>query len=480
MKRVFGLPALLAISGPPVLLPGCYSLVPAHSVSGAPIAAREPDPAAVQVPHGYRVEVVASGLTFPAGAAVDEEGHVYVVEAGYSYDDVWNTPRLLRIDTDGTKTSLATGTDAPWTGVDLADGAAFVVQGGITGGKVLRVDPDGTVTTLVDGLPGMGDHHTNGPVVGPDGMVYFGQGSATNSGYVGPDDFLFGWVSRRPDYHDVPCADVRLTGIDFTTPDLRTDDPDDTTTTGAYSAFGQPSTPGQRVPGQVPCTGAVMRVAPTGGPVELVAWGFRNPFGLAFSPGGRLYVTDNAYDERGDRPVFGTGDWLWSVEMGAWYGWPDFAGGLRVDDPRYHRPGTPLPLPVLADEPDTPPQPIATFAVHASADGLAVASNNAFGFVGQAFVAEFGDMAPGVGKVLAPVGRRVDRVDLATGAIVAFAVTAPDSAPGAGLERPVDVAFDPTGEALYVVDFGRMTMEGKVARPMAGSGVVWRISRVEE
>jgi hypothetical protein len=41
-----------------------------------------------------------------------------------------------------------------------------------------------------------------------------------------------------------------------------------------------------------------MRVRPEGGEVQLVAWGFRNPFGLAFL-GDQLYVTDNGYDERG-------------------------------------------------------------------------------------------------------------------------------------------------------------------------------------
>src|SRR3712207_7718684 len=51
---------------------------------------------------------------------------------------------------------------------------------------------------------------------------------------------------------------------------------------------------------------------------------FRSPFGLAFTPDGHLFVTDNSYDERGSRQVFGTGDLLWAVTPGTWYGWPDF------------------------------------------------------------------------------------------------------------------------------------------------------------
>lgn len=50
---------------------------------------------------------------------------------------------------------------------------------------------------------------------------------------------------------------------------------------------------GEVVVGQVPCGGAVMRVRPEGGQVEVVAWGFRNHFRLAFGPDGQLYATEN-------------------------------------------------------------------------------------------------------------------------------------------------------------------------------------------
>jgi glucose/arabinose dehydrogenase len=52
-------------------------------------------------------------------------------------------------------------------------------------------------------------------------------------------------------------------------------------------------------------------VAPGGTTSEVVAWGFlRNPFGLAFAPDGSLYVSENAFDDRGSRPVWGTADVL--------------------------------------------------------------------------------------------------------------------------------------------------------------------------
>jgi len=62
----------------------------------------------------------------------------------------------------------------------------------MAGGRILRVSPDGMIKALVENLSSMGDHHTNGPAIGPDGMLYFGQGTAINSAVVGPDNYKFG------------------------------------------------------------------------------------------------------------------------------------------------------------------------------------------------------------------------------------------------------------------------------------------------
>ena len=112
------------------------------------------------------------------------------------------------------------------------------------GGKILKITKEGTITTLISALPTLGDHHTNGPVI-KDGYIYFTQGVATNSGVVGPDNADFGWLRRHQDVHDVPCADITLTGQNFTSPNVLTEDPDDEISTGAFVPFGTATTPGQ-------------------------------------------------------------------------------------------------------------------------------------------------------------------------------------------------------------------------------------------
>jgi glucose/arabinose dehydrogenase len=456
---------------------GCYLIRPSNGAGQTRFSGtRKVEPSSVAVDPGFRIEAVATGLTFPTGVTFDDRNNPCVVESGYAYGEKWTKPRLLRIEGNGQITEIAGGgRNGPWTGVTFDNGNFYIAEGGeLEGGRILRISADGKTTTLISNLPSFGDHHTDGPVMGPDGWLYFGQGTASNAGIVGEDNAKFGWLKRHPEFHDIPGQDVVLAGRNVTTKDFIGNR--GKVQTGAYLPFGTPSTPGETIKGQTVCSGSVLRIRPDGGEPQLVAWGLRNPFGLAFL-GDRLFVTDNGYDERGSRPVWGAPDFLWSIDKGAWYGWPDFCGGIPVTDKRFKTKGGF----VIQNHPSRPPRPVATFAVHSSADGFDFSRNAAFGFPGQAFVALFGDEAPAVGKVLDPVGAKVVRVNIENGLIEDFAVNkgkknGPGSrVGGGGLERPVAARFNAAGDALYVVDFGIMTHDKKGAHPVPGSGVLWRI-----
>jgi glucose/arabinose dehydrogenase len=481
-RRTLSLLALVAA----LALASCYRMRSSQGGGEAQIPpTRQVQPADVALPAGYRIEAVAQGLTFPTGVTFDDAGAVHVVESGYSYGEVWTTPRLLRIEAGRDPVVVAQGgRNGPWNGVAFTGGAFYVAEGGaLEGGRILRITPAGQITALVENLPSQGDHHTNGPAVGPDGAIYFGQGSATNSGVVGNDNADFGWLKRQPKVHDRPCRDVVLTGQNYDTPNALADTPPEVTT-GAFSPYGTATKRGQRIKGGVPCNGAIMKIAPAGGKVELVAWGFRNPFGLAFAPGGKLYVTDNGYDDRGSRPVWGAGDLLWAVEPGRWYGWPDYSGDRSVGDEEFHPPGK-GPTQTVIKPPGKPPAATAVLGVHSSSNGFDFSRDSAFGHVGNAFIAQFGDQTPATGKVLGPVGFKVVRVDVTNGLIEDFAVNrAKNNGPASllgtgGFERPVAARFSSDGRSLYVVDFGVLRMDGKQAVPKTGTGVLWRITREE-
>jgi glucose/arabinose dehydrogenase len=475
-------PAVLLIA---VILPGCYGM--RKSKGGGQVSqeiSRKINANDIALPPGYKIELVAQGFTFPTDISFDGKGSLYVLEAGYAYGEVWQEPKLIKLE-GSNKTIIAKGEkNGPWTGVTFYEENFYVSEGGeAAGGKILRVALSGETKVLADNLPSIGDHHTNVPVI-KNGYVYFGQGSATNSGVVSGDNAAFGWLKRHPDFHDIPCADVTLTGENFESDNVLSDDANDKAMTGAFMAYGTKSSKGDVIKGTVPCNGAILRVPVDGGDVELVAWGLRNPFGLALAADGKLYTTENAYDERGSRPVWGAGDVLWEVKENTWYGWPDFSAGKPIwNDEEYESHGKKVVKPLLEKHPNTPPDPVAVFGVHSSSNGIDFAKNNAFGNQGEAFVAQFGDMAPNVGKVLSPVGFKIVRVNVETGVIYDFAVNkGKRNGPATwlkrgGLERPVSVKFDPEGKSLYVVDFGTVRMTKKGPEPQVNTGVVWKISK---
>lgn len=444
---------------------------------------RQVNPADVLVPDGYKVEVVARGLTFPTAVVENEEGQLYVTESGYAYGEIFLSPKLLQVKTDGSTELLVEGTkNGPWTGMSYKDGNFYVAEGGqLEGGKILRVGANGAIDTLVSNLPSMGDHHTNGPAI-HNGEIYFGQGTATNSAVVGPDNAAFGWLFRKPEFHDIPCKDITLKGINYTSKNPLTDNPRDSVTTGAYVPFGEVTRNGQVIKGSVPCNGAILKIPMEGGQPELVAWGLRNPYGMAFSSSGELYITENSYDVRGSRPVWGTGDVLWKIEEGTWYGWPDHNAGHKISHMEVPDKGAPELL--LEEYPNPPPHPVAVLAVHSSSNGMDISRNDSFGFEGEVFIAQFGDMAPNVGKVMRPVGFKVVRVNTKNGVVENFAINkGKGNGPATflktgGLERPVSVHFNETGDTLYVVDFGILTVsEEEGAKPREGTGVIWKITK---
>lgn len=466
-----------------------------------------PDPSAVQVPEGYRAEVVVTGLTYPTSVEFDDAGSMYIAEAGYSYGDELPAPRILRVGPEGEIEVVGEGDPLVGPINDLLwhEGQLFVSHRG----KISRIDTGGGMRDLVTGLPSSGDHHNNQMTVGPDGKIYFGQGTLTNSGVVGEDNFKMGWLKKHPDFHDIPARDITLVGRTFEAPNpLNTRG--EKVETSAFHPFAEADAQGSVVVGQTMASGTILRMNPDGSGLEVYAWGLRNPFGVMWSPDGTLYATENGFDVRGSRPIANDQEDIYIIRERAWYGWPDYAMGVPVTDPRFRPKDKPQPQFVMADHPSVE-QPWLNFPKHSAIAKLEFSGSESFG-AGHMFVAFFGHMAPMTGE--APEehgGHRVVRINPETRAVETFfsqkhAHDGQGVAGGhggghgedgaasqrrdeqerhasgghrgesmtAGPRRLLDVRFAPDGDALYIADFGSMVVEDK-PRPVPGTGVIWRV-----
>lgn len=328
----------------------------------------------IVVPNGYKVEVFAKGLNFPTDVAFlgsKDNFQVLVLESGTGLPSRCNdntkvpgigkfapnnpfTPGLSIFDRHGHKIAgpigkpTATGggfqPDGPAIGLafehDTSGGTLFATDSnqGVRGApgtanntsRIVKLNLfNGVVTPVITGLP-TGDHPTEQILV-KDGWLYWSQGSATNAGVTGHDNGGGG------NQHDIACEQVTLSNAVF--------DSGDGHMTSGYSNHGV-QRPGAVVPAfedatrRGMCTGAVLRarISNPMNTIEPVAWGFRNPYGIRFSPDdhplrGQLLISENGEDERGARPVHNAPDRLAIARQNPdgtpeYHGWPDRFGFL--------------------------------------------------------------------------------------------------------------------------------------------------------
>ena len=481
----------------------------------------------VEYPAGLRLSVMAEGLT-AATALACAEGRVFVADRGGRGQEV----RVQRFDPVSgnleeiypARSALVSWFDrrprlhGPVGGLAFRDGELFATARDADGfGLVVAFDlrgwgPDDgrpPVRTVVSQLPARGDHPATDLAFHPiTGRLFFGVGSATNSGVVGVDNWRAGWLKDHRDFHDRPLVPLKIDGYRFDTEDPRAGPLNpDKVNTSAFNPFGSSA---QRIPAAEDAkpTAAVYSVDPAGGDLRVEAHGVRHPAGLAFNAFGNLWATNQGMELRGTRPVKDDPDTLLRIftvessDAATWYGWPDFSADLRpiTDDrlqpprqllartgyselnfliDRAHPPGGRAPLAT----PDRAALVTARFPALSGAHGVTFVPEDAPGFddfVGDAVVALRGDRAPFATSGLPltrPQGREVAVVDVGRGFVRRLVYNSdPEADPeGRVLVRPIDVAFDDAG-SLWILDGGTMRMRGGQERYGPGTGRLLRLA----
>ncbi len=432
-----------------IVVLGLLLLALPFPVLGLGAMAQEEEFPVIELPEEFTIEQVASGLTYPTAVDWDDQGQMYVAEAGGAFLEEPPPSRIVRVEDDGTFTQVLNLTDLGLAdsivGMEYDDGTFYVTHRDAADrtGAVSAVALDGTVTPIFSGIiDSQTDHQVNDIQLGPDGRMYVASGAGGNSAVMGQDMIPF--LLRSPEAHTTACQDIVLTGQNFETPDFRTDDPSDTVLTGAFVPFGLSTAPGQTVQGTTKCGGAILVFDPDSddpeATLEVYAWGFRNIIGFAWNEDGEMYASQNGYDVVPSRPVKDEFDPTYRIEEGAWYGWPDFSAALEpLTDPKFDSPDQ-LQAPVFVDgqmqEKDlgfvidheasglTPPDESLVLGLHevnSSPSKLDVAPESWGEMAGQVFVAEWGDLAWFTNALRdKPAGFQVSRIDPATGQVEPF------------------------------------------------------------
>lgn len=419
-------------------------------------------------------QLVADELSFPTSLCFDENGTAYVAESGLPWDGAKKGGSVYRIGDTGEKTLLVDGLRHPVNGLYWHKGSMIVSEGGFPG-RISRVTPEGVRTTILDDLPGLGNYHTNMVVVGKDDKIYFSQGALTNLGVIGMDAYELGWLGRLPHNCDVPGFPIELVGQTFETENPLSDDPSARSQTGVFSEFGSSYKPGTRLEPKVPCTASIMSCDLDGSNLEMVCWGIRNAYGLGFLPDGRLIASDQGSDDRGSRPIGFVSELVFEIKKGAWYGWPDFIGGIPVTDPQFfpkRRPGPKLDF-VLSNhhELPKPEKPLVKLPINSAATKFDCIPESSSNFPGQIIFSLFGDEKPMTAPEGFKVGRNLIRVDPSDWSYHAL--------PDLDMNRPIDVKYNPHDDTVWIVDFGEFEMSQKGVESKSKTGKIWKVKASE-
>ncbi len=225
-----------------------------------------------------------------------------------------------------------------------------------------------------------------------------------------------------------------------------------------YAGVGSNSNVQERGPEAETNRAAIWEIDPKTGAFRVFASGLRNPNGLTFYPGtNTLWTVVNERDEIGPNLV---PDYMTSVKDGAFYGWPYSYYGQHVDArARPQRPD----LVARAIPPDY------ALGSHVAALGLAFYTGSSFpaGYRGGAFVGEHGSW-----NRIEHNGYRVVFIRFGNGRPVGKPITfvagflTPN---GEAHGRPVGVAVDRTGALIIADDVGntvwRVSYSGSQQRP---------------
>lgn len=329
----------------------------------------------LKVLNGYKADNILKGLKNPTSICFDSKGNMYIAE------NKENEGVVSLYTKNGEYKEIVKGLNSPVTYIKIEKNILYISHKG----KVSKYN-NGKVVDIINNLPSHGDYSNNGISIGYDDMVYIAQGSATNSGIVGIDNYENGWLKNNPFLHDIPSHEMILKGMNFQSVNPFTEDKNDVAYTNGFLPFNISANINDQIKGSTISNASILRVNKDGSYVELFSTGIRNPKNIINLSDGSVYVGVQGMENRGSRPIANGGDYIYKIAKDSYLGWPDFEGGLEVTNLKFKPEGKKQPLPLTYTVKGEVAKPLISFKESGRIGYIDISKDNDFGFKGQLFV----------------------------------------------------------------------------------------------
>jgi len=178
---------------------------------------------------------------------------------------------------------------------------------------------NGNLKSILENIPCEGKYIDRSLII-KDSKLLLSIGTATNSGVVSYDSNYL--VDKIP--YDRSSIDITLNGFNY-----------GEKKTGAFMPYGNSSEQGQRIRAENLANACIVEIDLNNNKSSLYASGIRNIKGWDLDSEGKLIGIVGGMENTGERPINRDFDYLYKIDKGKWYGWPDFSGGDPISSPRF-------------------------------------------------------------------------------------------------------------------------------------------------
>ncbi|MEQ8154538.1 MAG: hypothetical protein ABRQ25_06605 [Clostridiaceae bacterium] len=287
---------------------------------------------------GYAYGMVYKGQTEAVAICEDEDNNIY--EAAKD--------RIIKIGTDGIEECIMRDSRMNILSIAYCNERLYFISGNFL--YELKII-DKSMKMLMNNIPSVGSDKECRLLVSGE-RLYIAIGSVSDSG-----------IASKGDTYDVLPADVVLSGVNYGN-------------TGAFVPYGTLTAKKQIIKGGFPGNASVIYYDLKSGNKGLYAWGLKNVTGLDSDSKGLIFACEEGMKASGARPVYGDTDYIYTIEEGVWYGWPDFSGGDPVNSSKFSEKNLEKTKMILEKHPgNNPPAPFFQSSTLSGLRGLAVDKN---------------------------------------------------------------------------------------------------------